>query len=171
MDAAKKATVGSLPEDQKHRLYDNLPEEKKQQQTYSEWLSQVYNDQYQKWMPWIEDMYLRWFGRGDNKTSYATKDTLSKSKITGISQVDQLQDDVHNLVGNQLGDRGLLAPVGKLVSKEGINRAEREGKGEDGSYGGPLGGATDPVVNSVKGGAQSVSGGMKSVGGWFSKGQ
>jgi hypothetical protein len=26
-------------------------------------------------MPWIEDQYLKWFGKGDNKVSYATKRT------------------------------------------------------------------------------------------------
>lgn len=105
--------------------------------------------------------------------------------------MDQLQDDVHNLVGNQLGDNGLLAPVGKLASKEGINRAERNGKDDNGSYGGPVGGVTDPAVNGVKNvgssmasgaqsvgsgvasGAQSVGnsvvGGAKSVGGFFQK--
>ncbi|KAB8234034.1 uncharacterized protein BDW43DRAFT_274829 [Aspergillus alliaceus] len=110
-------------------------EEKKQSQSYSEWLRQQYSIQYERWYPWIEDQYLKWFGKGDNKNSYVTKDTLNKSKVTGIKQVDQLQDDVHNLVGNQLGDNGLLSPVGKLVSKEGINRAERNGKDEEGRYG------------------------------------
>lgn len=42
---------------------------------------------------------------------------------------------MHNLAGNQLGDNGLLSPVGNLVSKEGINRAERKGKDEEGRYG------------------------------------
>ncbi|OGM48988.1 hypothetical protein ABOM_003149 [Aspergillus bombycis] len=107
----------------------------KQQQSYYNWLREQYNIQYEKWYPWIEDQYLKWFGKGDNKASYITKDTLGKSKVTGIKQVDQLQDDVHNLVGNQLGDNGLLSPVGKLVSKEGINRAERKGKDEEGKYG------------------------------------
>jgi hypothetical protein len=37
-----------------------------------EWAKNTYNDQYEKWMPWIEDMYLKWFTK-DNKTSYATK--------------------------------------------------------------------------------------------------
>ncbi|RAQ50714.1 hypothetical protein AFGD_002705 [Aspergillus flavus] len=110
-------------------------EEKKQQQSYSDWLREQYNIQYEKWYPWIEDQYLKWFGKGDNKASYATKDTLNESKVAGINQVDQLQDDVHNLAGNQLGDNGLLLPVGNLVSKEGINRAERKGKDEEGRYG------------------------------------
>lgn len=37
-----------------------------------EWTKQTYNNQYEKWMPWIEDVYLRWF-TNDNKASYATK--------------------------------------------------------------------------------------------------
>ena len=72
---------------------------------------------------------------------------------------------MHNLVGNQLGENGLLAPVGNAFSKEGINRAERGGKDENGSYGGPLGGVTDPVVSGVKGAGQGVASGAQSVGG------
>ncbi|KAE8372503.1 hypothetical protein BDV26DRAFT_274076 [Aspergillus bertholletiae] len=106
-----------------------------QQQSYYDWLREGYNAQYEKWFPWIEDQYLKWFGKGDNKASYVTKDTLNKSKVTGLKQIDQLQDDMHNLVGNQLGDNGLLSPVGKMISKEGINRAERRGKDEEGRYG------------------------------------
>ncbi|KAJ6017229.1 hypothetical protein N7451_000608 [Penicillium sp. IBT 35674x] len=110
---------------------DMTPQEK---QSYGEWLKEAYNKGYERWMPWIEDQYLKWFGKGDNKASYATKDSLSKTKITGVDQVDQLQDDVHNLVGNQVGDKGLFKPVGQFASKEGINRAERNGKEADGSY-------------------------------------
>lgn len=42
------------------------------QQTYREWAGQKYNQQYESWMPWVEDKYLSWFTK-DNKTSYATK--------------------------------------------------------------------------------------------------
>ncbi|KAF7547591.1 hypothetical protein G7Z17_g7639 [Cylindrodendrum hubeiense] len=98
-----------------------------------EWTKQTYNDQYEKWVPWLEDTYLRWFTK-DNKASYATKDTLDKSKVTGVKQVDNLQDGVHNLVAGQVGKDGLLQPVGDLVSKEGINRSERQGKDDQGGY-------------------------------------
>ena len=91
-------------------------------------------------------------------------DTLNKTKITGISQVDQLQGDVNNLVGNQVGKDGLLNPVGNMASKEGINRAERGGKDESGSYGGPAGSVTDPMVNAAKGGAEGVTGGAQAAG-------
>lgn len=37
-----------------------------------EWTKATYNDQYEKWVPWLEDTYLRWFTK-DNKASYATK--------------------------------------------------------------------------------------------------
>lgn len=49
-----------------------LSEEDKKKQTWGEYGQQVYNEQYERWMPWIEDFYLRWFTR-DNKTSYAAK--------------------------------------------------------------------------------------------------
>lgn len=75
-----------------------------------------------------------------------------------------MQDDANNLVGNQLGENGLLAPVGNLVSQEGINRAERGGKDENGSYGGPLGVVTDPVIKEGKSVGASVTDGVRSVG-------
>ncbi|KAL8939361.1 MAG: hypothetical protein Q9216_003400, partial [Gyalolechia sp. 2 TL-2023] len=159
-------------EDQKKAMYEGLSDEQKKKQTYTEWVKDAYSNQYENWMPWIEDKYLAWFGT-DNKASYATKacspplppshphssaphltqrnpfsppisiltnkrgarqDTLDKTKITGISQVDKLQDGVNNLVGDQVGKDGLLAPVGNMASKEGINRAERGGKDEQGTY-------------------------------------
>ncbi|KAM5341767.1 hypothetical protein ACJ41O_014798 [Fusarium nematophilum] len=98
-----------------------------------EWAKTTYNDQYEKWMPWIEDMYLRWFTK-DNKTTYATKQNLDKTKVTGIEQVDTLQDGVHNLATSQVGQGGLLQPVGDMASKEGLNRAERQGKDGKGGY-------------------------------------
>lgn len=52
-----------------------LSEEDKKKQTWGEYGRQVYNEQYERWMPWIEDFYLRWFTR-DNKTSYAAKGEL-----------------------------------------------------------------------------------------------
>lgn len=94
--------------------------------------------------------------------------------MTGVSQVDQLQDDVHNLVGNQLGENGLAAPIGNMASKEGINRMERNGKDDKGSYGGPAAGYTDSMINNAKGGAQyvgnSISGGAKSAGSYIGLG-
>lgn len=69
--------------------------------------------------------------------------------------MDQLQDDVHNLVGNQVGDKGLLKPVGQFASKEGINRAERNGKEEDGSY------AADSATNTF---TDAGAKGMKGIG-------
>ena len=61
--------------------YNALPADEKKKQTYTEWLKENYNYQYERWMPWIEDQYLRWFGKGDNKASYATKGIASSSKI------------------------------------------------------------------------------------------
>lgn len=59
-------------------------------------------------------------------------DQLNKTKITGIEQVDTLQDGINNTVAGQVGQGGLLQPVGDLLSKEGLNRAERGGKDEKG---------------------------------------
>ncbi|KAK0648934.1 hypothetical protein B0T16DRAFT_287591, partial [Cercophora newfieldiana] len=92
-----------------------------------------YNEQYEKWVPWLEDLYLRWFTK-DNKASYATRDTLNKTKVTGIEGVDTLQDGVNNLVSGQVGQQGLGRPVGDLLSREGVNRSERMGKDDKGGY-------------------------------------
>lgn len=152
---------------------------------------QVYNKQYEKWMPWIEDQYLYYFGK-DNKASYATKgasdhvftrfhcqstrgarpdheiiDQLSKSKVTGVEQVDNLQDGVNNLAAGQVGKGGLLQPLGDAASKEGVNRMERGGKDDKGSYGGPAGGITDGAVDSAKSGGSSLTSGVKSAGGYI----
>ncbi|OJD36379.1 uncharacterized protein BKCO1_12000152 [Diplodia corticola] len=98
-----------------------------------EWTKKQYNQQYDRWVPWLEDQYLRYFTK-DNKASYTTKDQLSKTKITGDSRVDQLQDDASGAAAGQLGQGGLAQPVGDLVSKEAVNRAERGGKDDQGGY-------------------------------------
>ena len=85
--------------------------------------------------------------------------------MTGISQVDNLQDGVNNLVSGQVGKEGLLSPVGNAVSKEGINRAERGGKDEKGTYGGPASSVTDPVAEKAQGAGQGLVGGAQSAGG------
>jgi hypothetical protein len=81
---------------------------------------------------------------------------LDKTKLSGNDQVDKLQDSINDTVAGQLGPGGMLQPVGDASSKEGVNRAERGGKDADGSYGGPVSSATDPVVGGVKGGASTV---------------
>jgi hypothetical protein len=68
----------AMTEDQKKATYDALPEEKKQNMGYYEWVKQGLYNSKENWMPWIEDQYLRWFTR-DNKASYATKGKLSRA--------------------------------------------------------------------------------------------
>lgn len=94
----------------------------------------------------------------NNKT-----DQLNKTKVTGVDQVDNLQDGVNNLVGGQVGQGGLAQPLGDYASKEGVNRAERGGKDDKGSYDGPAGGMTDSVAS----GASKVTDGAKSAGGYM----
>ena len=84
---------------------------------------------------------------------------MDKSKVSGIEQVDTLQDSVNSTVSSQVGQGGLLQPVGDAVSKEGVNRAERGGKDDGGSYLGSAGG----YVSSAGGGLMS---GAKSAGGY-----
>jgi hypothetical protein len=160
------------------------------QKTYKQAAGEYYNQKYETWMPWIEDQYLKWFTK-DNKASYATKrmcpircpimsnrvlltfhliENLDKTKVTGVSQVDNLQDGVNGLVGGQIGKGGIAQPLGDAVSKEGINRAERGGKDDKGKPiegQGPLGGYGQSAADGVKGGASSVAGGAKSAGGYI----
>jgi hypothetical protein len=92
-------------------------------------------------------------------------DTLDKSKVTGIEQVDTLQDGVNNVAAQQVGQGGLLQPIGDIASKEGVNRAERGGKDDSGSYTGSqsYAGAIGSSVSSAGG---SVLSGAKSAGGY-----
>ncbi|KAI0143128.1 hypothetical protein GGR57DRAFT_495323 [Xylariaceae sp. FL1272] len=122
------------------------PQTESEKQGYIEWAKQKYGEQYEAWMPWIEDTFLKWFTK-DNKASYAAKEQLNKTKVTGVKQVDNLQDGVNNLVTGQVGQGGILQPVGDMVSKEGINRTERQGKDDQGGYV-P---SNIPVVSSLPG--------------------
>ena len=61
-----------MSEDQKKQTFDSLPQEKKQGKSYLEWVKEGYHNQYENWMPWIEDQYLKWF-TNDNKARYAAK--------------------------------------------------------------------------------------------------
>jgi hypothetical protein len=87
-------------------------------------------------------------------------ENLDKTKVTGNEQIDTAQDGVNGLVSGQMGQGGLAQPLGDAVSKEGINRAERGGKDEQGRSiegQGPLGGYGQGAVDGVKG----VFGGKK----------
>lgn len=57
----------------------------------------------------------------------------------------------------------MLQPVGDAVSKDGINRAERGGKDEEGSFPGPGGSLAAPVASAGEG----VIGGAKTAGGYL----
>jgi hypothetical protein len=81
---AKSSRMSEPTEDQKKQIYDNLSADQKSKQTYTEWVKEVYHNQYEKWMPWIEDKYLALFGK-DNKASYVTKGTWLKSPPFSLS--------------------------------------------------------------------------------------
>ena len=86
---------------------------------------------------------------------------LDSTKVTGIDEVDKLQDSVNNVVAGQVGQNGLAQAAGDLASKEGANRAERQGKGEDGSYV-PGGESASNAASSVAQGGKNVAGGVAS---------
>lgn len=83
-------------------------------------------------------------------------ENLDQSKVTGIDQVDKLQDGVNNLAAGQLGQGGLAQPIGDFASKEGATRSERGGKADDGSY--------MPGQESMSNAASGLADGGKSVG-------
>ncbi|KAI4124998.1 MAG: hypothetical protein LQ338_004513 [Usnochroma carphineum] len=93
----------------------------------TEWTKKKYDEYYNAYVPWLEDKYLAWFG--ENKTSYTAKDELDKTKITGDKNVDAIQEGLNKGVAGQFKSDGLLGGVGDLVSKEGVNRAERGDSG------------------------------------------
>ncbi|KAM0695168.1 hypothetical protein Q7P36_005524 [Cladosporium allicinum] len=174
-DQVKNATGSAtnswnkMSEDQKKQTFDSLPQEQKKGKSYMEWVKEGYNNQYENWMPWIEDQYLKWF-TNDNKASYAAKDSLDKTKVTGVEPIDKAQGDINNLVGNQFGKGGALQGVGDTFSKEGVNRAERGGKDDSGSYG-VVGNAASSASSTVTGGLQSAGGYVGSLWGGNKEGE
>ena len=53
-------------------------EEEQKKQTTLEWAKEKYNEQYDAWMPWIEDTFLKYFTK-DNRTSYVARGMSSSS--------------------------------------------------------------------------------------------
>lgn len=55
-------------------MADTKPSGENQQKSQStaEWARQKYNEQYDAWMPWIEDVFLKYFTK-DNRTSYVAR--------------------------------------------------------------------------------------------------
>ena len=95
-------------------------------------------------------------------------DTLKKTKVTGVEQVDNLQDRTNNTIASQLGQGGIAQPIGDVVSKEGINRAERKGKDSSGQMAPrPLGQAVDPIADEAKMGSSYLSGGAQKAGSYL----
>ncbi|KAK4149582.1 hypothetical protein C8A00DRAFT_37815 [Chaetomidium leptoderma] len=134
-----------------------------------EWTKDQYNKQYNNWVPWLEDLYLRYFTR-DNKASYTARENLNKTKVTSITQVNTLQDGVNDLVAGQVGQDGLARPLGDLASREGMNRVERQGRDEQGGYVPAtsstsevpvVGNAGDAVAGGVVAGGQQAAGAVK----------
>lgn len=64
-----------------HDQTQNTAASKDQKQNWSEWAKTQYNAQYETWVPWLEDLYLRYFTK-DNKASYATKGQFLLSLIS-----------------------------------------------------------------------------------------
>lgn len=62
-------------------------------------------------------------------------------------------------MSGQFGQDGMLQPVGDAFSKEGVNRVERQGKDDSGSYApGPAGSVVNPLVDGGKAAGGYVGG-------------
>jgi hypothetical protein len=77
---------------------------------------------------------------------------------------------VNIAISGQVGKGGLLQPAGDMASREGINRAERGGKDDKGTYGGPAASVTDPIANNANAAGQGVYGGAQSAGSTVTEG-
>lgn len=106
----------------------------------------------------------------------ASSENLDKTKVTGVEQVDTLQDGVNNLVAGQVGQGGLLQPVGDMASKEGVNRTERQGKDDQGGYvpgassvpgGQTVNSAVSGVADGGKAAGNATANGVKNAGGYI----
>ena len=84
--------------------------------------------------------------------------------------MDKIQDDVNSLVSGQVGKGGLLQPLGDMASKEGVNRMERGGKDDKGTYGGPAASYTDPVAKNAQAAGEGMVGGAQSAGSTVTEG-
>lgn len=71
-------------------------------------------------------------------------DQLDKTKVTGIKQVDALQDGTNSLAAGTVGQGGILQPVGDAVS-EGMKLADPRGKKQDADKKG----SNIPVLSSL----------------------
>ncbi|KAL8773523.1 MAG: hypothetical protein Q9209_001627 [Squamulea sp. 1 TL-2023] len=127
----------------------------------TEWTSKKYNEYYNSYVPWLEDKYLAWFG--ENKTSYTAKEQLDKTKLTNDKNLNAIQDGLNTGVSGQLKSDGLLGGVGDLVSKEGVNRAERgdSGLGEKEAIEKGKGGQKKGWGESIPGAGWVTGGGKK----------
>ena len=77
-------------------------------------------------------------------------DALDKIKVTGISQIDNLQNGVNNLIEGQIGKEELLASFENAVSEKGVNCMKRGEKDEQGTYGDAAALVTDPMAKRRK---------------------
>ncbi|KAI1753280.1 hypothetical protein F4782DRAFT_497407 [Xylaria castorea] len=110
----------------------NNKENEQKKQTTMEWAKEKYGEQYEAWMPWIEDVFLKYFTK-DNRTSYVARDGLDRTKVTGVAQVDALQDKTNDLAASQLGQGGFLQPVGDLGSAamKAVDPRGKDGEGNN----------------------------------------
>lgn len=80
--------------------------------------------------------------------------------------MDNIQDGINNTAASTFGKGGIAQPAGDMMSKEGINRAERKGKDDKGGYApGPLNNVAEPLANQAKAGGNYLSSAGQKMGG------
>lgn len=86
--------------------------------------------------------------------------------MTGVEQVDNLQDGVNNLVAGQVEQGGVAQPIGDMASGDGLSRSERQGRDDKGGYvpdsAGPVSAGANAVAGGVAAGGQKAAGGVQS---------
>jgi len=78
------------------------------------------NSYYESTMRWIENTYLKWFG--ENRTSYGVKETLRQGEVSGNKDIDGVQRQVGDTIGNQFGKDGVGEGVGKIADQGFLSR-------------------------------------------------
>ncbi|TVY39164.1 hypothetical protein LOCC1_G004809 [Lachnellula occidentalis] len=74
--------------------------------------SSSYSSYYESGWRWVENTYLSWFG--ENRTSY---ENLKQTQVTGNKDVDGVQENVGNAVGDLFGKGGVGEGAGDAADK------------------------------------------------------
>ncbi|KAF2746589.1 hypothetical protein M011DRAFT_444825 [Sporormia fimetaria CBS 119925] len=135
-----------------------------EQKSYTQTATEYYHKQYNNWVPWMEEQYLKYFSK-DNKASYGLKETLSSLPQSSDPDIQKIQSGLSSLVSQQIGQGGVGEPVGDEMSAQ-ITEQERRGSGSGSGLppvtGENLGGGSSGPLGEAAG---ALGGGLDGVGG------